>query len=179
MPEYKYHPATNIIKELLDKNDCWYESFEHDPVKTSEEAAKVRTGYTLHQGAKAIIARVKVSAQNKKFIMIVVPGDHRFDTVKVKNIYKAKDVRFATIEEVAEITGGILPGGVPPFGNLFNLEVIADAQLLANEKIIFNAGDRSYSIGMLSSDYLKLVKPVVTSLTEDSYSTHASDSAGT
>ncbi len=165
MAEHQYHPTTIAIKELLEKHGCWYETFEHEPVKTSEEAAKVRTGYTLHQGAKAIIARVKISSQNKKFVMIVIPGDRRFDSAKIKNIYSAKDIRFATVEEVSEITGGILPGGVPPLGNLFNIEVIADTQLLANEKIVFNAGDRSYSIGMYSHDYIKIVHPVVTNLT--------------
>ena len=165
MSDKTYHSTTQAIRELLSEHDCWFEAFEHEPVKTSEEAAKVRTGYTLHQGAKAIIARVKISSQNKKFVMIVIPGDRRFDTAKIKNIYSAKDIRFATVEEVSEITGGILPGGVPPFGNLFNLDVIADSELLANEKIIFNAGDRSYSIGMYSRDYIKVVSPVVTSIT--------------
>ncbi|NIA02454.1 MAG: hypothetical protein GWP15_03650 [Nitrospirae bacterium] len=50
-----YHPLVNQIVEALKNNECWYETFEHEPVRTSEEAAKIRTGYTLEQGAKALI----------------------------------------------------------------------------------------------------------------------------
>jgi hypothetical protein len=62
---------------------------------------------------------------------------------------------------VGGLTGGILPGGVPPFGNLFNLPVIADPALFENEKIIFNAGDRRFSVAMRAADYKRIVKPEV------------------
>lgn len=165
MSEQNYHPTTAIIRGLLEKNGFWYQAFEHEPVKTSEEAAKVRLGYTLHQGAKAIIARIKVPNQPNKFAMFVIPGDARLDIDKIKIIYSAKDLRFATLEEVSAITNGIESGGVPPFGNIFNLEVVVDPTLLANEKIIFNAGDRSYSIGMYSKDYVTLVDPKILNIT--------------
>jgi len=156
-----YHPATKQITDLLTVNNCWSETFEHEPVTTSEEAAKVRTGYTLHQGAKALIIRVKKSESDKKFIMLVVPADLKFDGKKVKEVFDAKDIRFATREEISELTNGVQIGGVPPFGNLFNLEVVADQKLFENEKIIFNAGDRCFSIAMKSEDYKKLVNPRV------------------
>lgn len=159
-----YHPVVSQILDLLKKNNCWHETFEHEPVRTSDEAANLRDGYTLHQGAKAILIRVKISSADKRFVMLVVPGDMRFDSDKVKKLFHAKNIRFATEAEVSEITHGVLPGGVPPFGNLFGLEVVADSALLENEKIIFNAGDRSFSVGMKAVDYLKLVKPKVLEL---------------
>lgn len=156
-----YHKAVNQIITLLNTNNIQFETFEHEPVRTSEEAAKVRTGYSLEQGAKALIVRAKVSNQDKHFVMIVVPGDKRFDNQKLKKLLGAKDVRFATEEEVGEITKGILPGGVPPFGNLFGLHVYVDRNLFDHPKIIFNAGDKRFSIGMSSADYKQLIKPVV------------------
>lgn len=160
-----YHPVVNKIKELLQKNNCWFETFEHQPVKTSEEAAKIRTGYSLKQGAKAMIIRVKNNEIDKKFVMLVLPGDLKFDNNKVKQTLQVKDTRFATPEEINQITDGVQIGGVPPFGNLFNIEVIADPKLLENEKIVFNAGDRRYSIVMKSEDYMKIVNPKVESIT--------------
>lgn len=160
----QYHKVSSEITKLLKKNNIWFETFEHEPVRTSEEAAKIRDGYTLHQGAKAIIVRVKISNSNKKFAMLVMPGDMRFDTDKVKKLFGAKDIRFATVDEVSEITDGIQPGGVPPFGNLFNLEVVVDPSLLKNEKIVFNAGDKRYSVGMKAADYQKIVNPRVESI---------------
>ncbi len=159
-----YHPITEKITSILKENNCWFETFEHAPVRTSEEAAKLRTGYTLHQGAKTIIARVRESGKGKRFVMFLVPGDKRFDADKIKSEFGLSDLRFAIESEVAEITGNVLPGGVPPFGNLFGLEVYTDRGVLENEKIIFNAGDRSFSVAMKSEDFVKLVNPKIGSI---------------
>ena len=69
------------------------------------------------------------------------------------------DQRKAQCVSLAE--RGVEPGGVPPFGNLFALRVIADPTLFENEKIIFNAGDRGFSVAMRSEDYRRLVNPEV------------------
>lgn len=158
----KYHKVFYRIKKLLEleSENIWFETFEHAPVRTSEEAAKVRTGYTLHQGAKALILRIKNKGE-KYFVMAVIPGDVRLDSQKFKTIVESNDIRFATENEILSITYGVLPGGIPPFGNLFGLEVYVDSEVLANEKIIFNAGDRRVSLGMKSNDYKKLVNPSV------------------
>lgn len=161
----EYHPLVEKIRRFLAEDNCWFECFEHEPVRTSEEAARVRTGYRLHQGAKAMIVRVKNSEQDKRFVMLVFPADLRFDNDKVKTLLSIKDVRLATEQEVSSITDGVELGGVPPFGNLFGLEVIADKKLFKNEKIVFNAGDRRFSIAMRSEDYQKLVKPSVADIT--------------
>ena len=154
-----YHEVVSRILGLLKANNCWYETFEHEPVRTSEEAAKTRPGYTLHQGAKAMI--VRANGEQKRFVMLVLPADLRFDNLKVKSLLKAKDVRFASETEVLELTGGVQPGAVPPFGNLFHLDVFVDPAVLANEEIVFNAGDRSFSVGMRSEDYKRIVSPQV------------------
>lgn len=154
------HPIHQQITDLLRQHNCWFEEFVHEQVRTSEEAAKLRPNYSLKQGAKAIIIRTKIPNIGKKFVMLVMPADQKFDSAKVKAVLGSKDIRFATEEEVETVTKGIKPGGVPPFGNVFGLEVISDTSLYKNEKIIFNAG-RTTSIGMLSADYRRLVEPRV------------------
>lgn len=160
----KRHPVTQQILDLLTQNNCWYATFEHAEVRTSEEAAKTRPGYTLKQGAKAIIIRAKITGGEKKFLMLVVPADQKFSNDKIKALLGAKDIRFATEDEVFGVTNGVKPGAVPPFGNLFGLEVITDKALYHNEKIVFNAGERSFSIAMKSQDYRQLVEPRVESI---------------
>ena len=157
MTSMEYHGVVSKIVALLKTGGYWFETFEHEPVRTSEEAAKVRTGDSQAQGAKDMIVRVKKSASEKSFAMLVLPGDKRLDFAKVKQLFGARDIRFATEEEVVKLTGGGLPGGVPPFGNLFGLPVIADPCLFENEKIVFNAGDRRFSIAMKSDDYKRMV----------------------
>lgn len=155
------HPVTTQITTLLGEHNCWYETFAHEAVRTSEQAAETRPGYTLEQGAKAIILRVKKSKKNKFFVMLVFPADQKFDNAAVKDYFEAKDIRFAMEAEVTELTDSVQPGGVPPFGNLFDLPVYTAPELFDNEKIVFNAGDRCFSVAMLSADYQRLVEPTV------------------
>jgi Ala-tRNA(Pro) deacylase len=157
------HETVGKIEALLTEKGITYKKFEHEPVRTSEEAAALRPDYTISQGAKALIIRVKKNGE-KSFTMIVVPGDKKFDSAKVKAFLGASDIRFATPEEVGEITGGVQLGGVPPFGTLWNLPVIADESLFQNQEIIFNAGDRSVSIAIPSSAYRDIVTPRVAAI---------------
>lgn len=96
--------------------------------------------------------------------MLVFPADLRFDNAKVKTLFGAKDVRFASEDEVAQLTNGVQPGAVPPFGNLFGLDVVADPAIFQNEKIVFNAGDRCFSVAMKSADYRSIVNPQVSDI---------------
>jgi Ala-tRNA(Pro) deacylase len=155
-----YHPVARRIVELLQTSDCSYESFEHEPVRTSVEAAATRPGYSLSQGAKAIICSAK-GRSGDRFIMLVFPADRKFDSRSVRTALDLSGFRFATEEEIASLTGGVVPGAVPPFGNLFGLEVLADTSLFDNERIVFNAGDQRFSIAMRSDDFRALVQPRV------------------
>ena len=149
------HPLTREILNLLEAQGCWRETFRHAPVRTSEEAAAVRPGYGLNQGAKAIILRVKRTKRDKFFVMLVFPADRKFDSKLVKAYFKARDIRFASAAEVSELTGG-----VQPIGSLFGLPVYAAPELFEVETIVFNAGDRRFSLALRSADYRRLERPV-------------------
>lgn len=161
-----FHKTVKTIKDLLDNNNYWYEYFEHEPVRTSEEASKVRgNDYSISQGAKALIIRYKPRNKSEKgFAMLVVPGDTKFDKKKAQAVLDTKDISFATEEQVSQLTDGIKVGGVPPFGNIFNLQVFLEKKLLENDKIIFNAGDKQVSIAIYTKDYLKLVEPKIVNI---------------
>lgn len=161
----EYHSVVGQIRELLDQHGVTYQTFEHEAVRTSEEAAALRPEFSLSQGLKALLVRIKKKSvpkeMEKQFVQIVVPGDAKFDPKKARQALNAKDIRFALPEEVEQLTNGVKPGGVPPFGNLFGLEVFAERSCTRHDEVIFNAGDRRYSIAMKSQDYLDVVKPHV------------------
>ncbi len=156
----QYHPVVQEIRTLLKVNHCWYETFEHHPVRTSEEAAATRPGYTLHQGAKAIILQKKDAGAEKSFVMLVFPADRKLDSKRAKRELGVKSIRFASEAEVGAVARGVGVGAIPPFGNLFGLEVVADRSLFEQERIVFNAGDRRFSIAMTTADYRELVQPI-------------------
>ncbi len=159
------HSVVAQIRELLSVANITYSYFEHEPVRTSEEANALRPNFTLSQGAKALIVRSKKAADEYEFVMAVLPGDRKLDSKKFKLILDSKGINFASQEESDKITGGIEFGGVPPFGNLFNIPVYVDQKLFDNAEIIFNCGDRRATIAMKAIDWQSLVEPVVGDIT--------------
>ena len=142
------------ITELLEGNAAGFRVMEHEPVRTSEQAARVR-GTPLEQGAKALVLKA-----GDEFVMVVISAAVKVDFGKLRAYLGGGKVRFATPEEVAERTG-CQPGGVPPFGNLFGLRVIVDPTLTEHERIDFNAGERTKSVDMRTEDYLRIVSPEI------------------
>lgn len=156
-----YHPLTKQITDLLTQNNYWYETFEHEEVTTSEEAAKARPQYSLHQGAKAILAKIEKKNKEEAFVMFVLPADLRLDSKKIKQALDIRNIRFASKKELMSLTSGVQRGALPPFAHFFDLPLYADKRLLENEKIVFNAGDRRFSVAMKVKDYLELTRPQI------------------
>lgn len=152
--------AKEKILKLLQKHKILFKTISHPPVRTSIEANKVRPGFSLHQGAKSLILKVYFKNKLSKFIVVVLAADHKLDKKLLKQKLNAKNFRFATEEEVKKLTG-VQPGGIPPFGSIFGLKTYVDKSLLDNKTIVFNAGDRSFSIAMKLEDYLDVEKPAV------------------
>jgi Ala-tRNA(Pro) deacylase len=131
---------------------------QHAPVFTSEEAAAAR-GVSLSSGAKALIVKA-----GEEFSMLVVPADRKLDSKKARTALGAKSLRFASREEVEQLTG-LQPGSIPPFGSLFNLATRCDPALGLEERINFNAGDHGISISMTHADYLAVENPALVAVT--------------
>ncbi len=138
------------IKALLESNDISYEVVDHEPVYTSEQAAWVR-GTPLREGAKAMVMRA-----DKRPVLVVLAADRRIDNKRFKKLYKVKDLRMASPEDVEKITG-LEVGSIPPFGNVLGLAIYVDRSLLENYRISFNAGLHTRSVLMLTRDYLDVV----------------------
>ena len=130
----------------------------HEPVYTSEEAAAVR-GVALSSGAKALVVKA-----GDEFVMFVVPADRKLDSKKARSALGVKGTRFASREEVEQMTT-LQPGSIPPFGSLFGLASYCDPALGDNPSINFNAGDHSISVGMTYPDYLTAERPTLAALT--------------
>ena len=140
------------IVALLDGKGVSYDVSRHAPVFTSEEAARVR-GAPLASGAKALICKAA-----GEFVMFVMPGDRRLDSKLVRKAFNLRSLRFATREEVEQLTT-LLPGSIPPFGSLFGFATYCDEQLAAQPRINFNAGDHTISVSMAFAGYVAVEAP--------------------
>ena len=140
------------VETLLNGHAIVFDVMRHEPVYTSEEAAAIR-GVPLASGAKALICK-----GNDAFAMIVLPADLKLAGKTVRRARGWRKLRFATREEVEQLTG-LQPGSIPPFGSLFDLPTLCDSRMGENETINFNAGDHSISLSMRYEDYLKVERP--------------------
>ncbi len=140
------------VESLLQQHGIAFQVLRHEPVYTSEEAARVR-GTPLASGAKALVCKGE-----EGFVMFVLPADRKLDSHAVRRAKGWRKLRFATREEVLQLTG-LAPGSIPPFGSLFGLPTLCDERLGENDMINFNAGDHSVSVGMQHADYVLVEKP--------------------
>ena len=139
---------TGRILEHLNSLGISYEKLEHEPVTTSEAAAGARAS-RIEQGAKALIVKA-----DDAYYHLVLSAALRVDNNKLRKVLGARRVRFATAEELFELTG-CRPGAVPPFGNLFGLPVLMDDALLAEDTVYFNCGSHTVSLRMAREDLVR------------------------
>ena len=145
----------NKLKNLFDTNNIKYNHMEHLPAKTSEEVAKIR-GTPLETGAKAMIIKI-----DNGFVEVVIPADKKFHSRPAKKLLKTDCLRFATKEELSNLTHCI-QGAVPPFDSIFGLKTYCDEGIFNNKNydfISFNGGLRTKSFQIKKDDYMNLEKP--------------------
>ena len=141
------------IKALLDQHDISYRHVHHQPTYTSEQSARAR-GESTRIGGKALVMKIE-----DQFRLFVLSAARKMDSHAMKKHLGVKRTRFATREELKELTG-FVPGCVPPFGPpILDLELYLDRSILENERIAFNAGSLTDSVIMKVEDYLRLVDP--------------------
>ena len=93
-------------------------------------------------------------------MLFVLPADRKLDSRAIRRARGWRKFRFATGEEVLQLTG-LAPGSIPPFGSLFDLPTLCDERLGDNQVINFNAGDHAVSVSMRYADYLQVENPEV------------------
>jgi Ala-tRNA(Pro) deacylase len=146
-------PVLDNIRELL----CGFEIREvyHQPTLTSKDSAKAR-GEDISIGGKAILLKY-----GNSYGIFVLSAAKQIDSIKIRKHFNIKKSRFASKEELLQLTN-LTPGSVPPFGRpIFNLNLFVDKSIVRNENIAFNAGTLTDSIIMLVKDYLKVAKPEI------------------
>ena len=140
---------------LLTQEGVAYRTLHHEPTLTSEDSARAR-GEDVRIGGKALVVKV-----GEDFRLFVLSAARKLNSIAIKDHFAAKKLRFASPEELLQLTG-LVPGSVPPSGKpLLPFELFVDASILDNERIAFNAGSLTDSIIMPVVDYLRVARPHV------------------
>ncbi len=138
------------IRAWLTDSGVTYRQVEHEPTHTSEESARAR-GEALAVGGKALLLKV-----DQSFRLFVLSAARKLDSAALKQHFRARKLRFATGDELKELTG-LTPGAVPPFGPpILPFELFVDQSIAANRIIAFNAGSLTTSLILSVDDYLRI-----------------------
>ncbi|MHC4383910.1 MAG: aminoacyl-tRNA deacylase [Planctomycetota bacterium] len=146
------------LKKFLDKNKIKYVAISHSPTYTAQEIA-ASAHVPGQEMAKTVIIKV-----NGKMAMAVLPAPHKVDFKILKEALGAKSVELvelATEQEFADSFPECEPGAMPPFGNLYDMDVFVAKKLTEDEEIAFNAGTHTELVKLSYKDFEKLVKPKV------------------
>ncbi len=125
----------------------------HEPVRTSEEAARVR-GVPLASGVKALVCKVKPAGRGQgpasgpeRFVLVLAKGDEQADLKAVAAAEGTRKLSLASAEDVLRLTE-CDPGAVPPFGFAQPLPTYFDVRIRSQEQVNFNIGLKTHSVTM-------------------------------
>jgi len=143
------------LKEYLDSNKIKYETMGHSQVFTAQEIA-ASAHIPGKEMAKTVVVRI-----DGKMAMAVLPASYRVDFELLKEAAGASSVELASEEEFEDLFPDCKIGAMPPFGNLYGMDVFVAASLADDEDIAFNAGSHSELIRLSYKDFERLVAPKV------------------
>lgn len=147
------------LKKYLDDNGVKYVSVMHSPTYTAQEVA-ARVHIRGKQLAKTVIVKT-----DGKMAMAVLPASRQIDFDYMKKEIGAPNVELAREDEFKDLFPGCEVGAMPPFGNLYGIEVYTDQSLNEDEEIAFNAGSHTELVKVPYAEYKRLVKPREVKLT--------------
>ena len=144
---------SKMLKDYLDENDIKYISIMHSLAFTSVEIAK-NSHIRSREMAKTVILKI-----DDELAMAVVPATIKVDLDLLKEALGSDNIKLATESEFTKRFPDCEVGAMPPFGNLYDMNVYVDEDLTEDSEIAFNAGSHLEVIKMDYKDFENLVKP--------------------
>ncbi len=146
------------LKQFLDSNAVKYVTVKHSPAYTSQEVAAL-AHVPGREWAKTVMVKL-----DGKMAMAVVPASCRVVFDLLKQASGARVAELATEQEFRDLCPGCEVGAMPPFGNLFGMDVFVDEHLAEDLEISFSAGTHTEMVRVPFADFKRLVQPKVVRL---------------
>ena len=107
------------------------------------------------------LAKTVIVKLDGKMAMVVLPANIKVDLDHLKDFTGVNKVELATETEFNGLFPDCELGAMPPFGNLFGIDVYVDNTLSKENEIAFNAGSHSECIKLTYTDFARLVNPKI------------------
>lgn len=150
------------LKEFLDANHIRYVSIRHSPAYTAQQIAA-----SAHVKGKDLAKTVMVKLDGK-LAMAILPASYKVDLDLLGQAAGAAKAELATEAEFKGMFPECELGAMPPFGNLYGMDVYVGQVLAEDEEIAFNAGSHTELIKLAYADFERLVRPKVVKISHRS-----------
>ena len=147
------------LREFLDSHGVKYYVVSHSRAYTAQEIA-ASAHVPGKELAKTVIVKIKGI-----LAMVVLPASRQLDFELLGAMAGSREIHLADEREFANLFPDCELGAMPPFGNLYGMEVFVDAELEEDDEIAFNAGALTELVRLSYADYRMLVHPRVGKLT--------------
>jgi Ala-tRNA(Pro) deacylase len=147
------------LKEFLDQSGVKYISISHSPAFTAQEIAA-----SAHIPGKELAKTVMVKLDGS-MAMAVLPASYFVDLERLAKVAGATRAELAPENEFKDLFPECEPGAMPPFGNLYEMQVFVSQSLAEDKEIAFNAGSHTELLKLAYEDFERLVEPKVASFT--------------
>ncbi|MHC4455455.1 MAG: aminoacyl-tRNA deacylase [Planctomycetota bacterium] len=149
------------MKKFLNENNIKYISIFHSHAYTAQEVAA-----SAHIPGRKLAKTVMIKIDGK-MAMAVLSASDKIDFVLIQETAGASKVELASEHEFTDLFPGCDVGAIPPFGNLYEMQVIVDEKLSKETEIVFNAGSYTELITLHYEDFERLVKPCVANISSN------------
>ncbi len=146
------------LKEFLESQAVKYLKIAHSPAYTAREVAQ-SLHIKGHKVAKTVIVFIE-----GKMAMAVMPANRSIDFDCFRKEIGATEIKLASEGQFKDVFPDCEVGAMPPFGNLYGMDVYVDQHLMEDEDIFFNACTHTELIRLSYQDFERLVKPRVVKL---------------
>lgn len=148
------------LKDHLDSQKIKYVTLSHSPAFTAMEVAE-----SAHVPGRALAKTVMVKLDGR-MAMAVLPSTLKVDLNLLRESAGAEEAMLATEAEFKSLFPDCETGAMPPFGNLYGMDVYVSPSLAEDDQIAFNAGSHTEVMRLAYQDFERLVKPRVVRMTD-------------
>lgn len=147
------------LTNFLDDQHVKYVTIQHSKAFTAQEVAA-----SAHIPGKELAKTVIVEIDGST-AMAVLPASYRINLGRLKEASGAKQVQLASEDDFKDLFPGCETGAMPPFGNLYDMDVYVEESLMDDDEIAFNAGSHTELIKLSYQDFERLVHPKIARFT--------------
>lgn len=141
------------IRKFLENHHVKYSVINHPTAYTASQIAQ-SAHIPGRQLAKIVVVKI-----DDKLAMVTLPAHVHLDLDAIKELSHGKKVKLAREYEFNTQFPGCEVGAMPPFGELYNMDVYLADSLTHQDWVAFNGGTHSDLLKINCKELLKLVHP--------------------